>query len=229
MRSRGGNVRGGWLWKIQLWRSWEVRAEAGDVGPRRRGSFALGEVSWHPARGGRRRGFVDDDLRHPTSRRNGLIMGGRITRLTETGTDFSDLVTGVSEPTRSKSYIEPGGGPPGDGTLGPATKRRSRSRPEQFCPVFGSQTFDQSTGSEWQPPCTTASTPEAVTTTNPPSTRRSTRHRLATDKFIGLRYSQSAVGAPLEPKRDLIMLQEGEQAPNSCSSPIHARPKRAPY
>jgi hypothetical protein len=130
-----------------------------------------------------------------------LIMGGTNHPLTEP-TDQPPFVTAYLN-NAINSYIDPAAAA-GDGTLGPATNAVAVYGPEQFFPVFGSQTFDQSTaiGLANLHNCLNAS---GCVYNNDPAVDPAvgTAPPVATDKFIVFGYSQSAVVAALA-KRDLI-------------------------
>jgi hypothetical protein len=130
-----------------------------------------------------------------------LIMGGTKHPLTEP-TDQPPFVTAYLN-NAINSYIDPAAAA-GDGTLGPATNAVAVYGPEQFFPVSGSQTFDQSTaiGLANLHNCLNAS---GCVYNNDPAVDPAvgTAAPVATDKFIVFGYSQSAVVAALA-KRDLI-------------------------
>ena len=130
-----------------------------------------------------------------------LIMGGTQHPLIGP-TDQPPFVTAYLN-NAIDSYIDPAAAA-GTGTVGPATNAVAVYGPEEFFPVFGSRTFDQSTaiGLENLHNCLNAS---GCVYNNDPAVdpEVGTAAPVATDKFIVFGYSQSAVVAALA-KRDLI-------------------------
>ncbi|MDT5052915.1 MAG: hypothetical protein QOF66_1281 [Mycobacterium sp.] len=173
------------------------------------------------ARGGCRRHFVDRCDGHSIAGGDRADHGGTQHPLTGP-TDQSPFVTAYLN-NAINSYISPAAAA-GTGTMGPATNAVAVYGPEEFFPVFGSRTFDESTaiGLKNLHNCLNAS--GCVYNTDPAvAPEVGTAAPVATDKFIVFGYSQSAVVAALA-KRDVINnYHAGDPSTSFLSSMTMAR------